>query len=80
MSESSLETNLTKSILTLKEQNPNSSDEDGDESVKPKKHVTFNRVVQYYAYSDKMTCWRRCLLAENDMHKCQIQDEEDTET
>ncbi|XP_017051171.1 uncharacterized protein LOC108094862 [Drosophila ficusphila] len=44
-------------------------DGDGDESLKNKKRVTFNRVVEYFSYSDNFTNWKRHLMPDNDLRK-----------
>ncbi|EDW32518.1 GL11684 [Drosophila persimilis] len=43
--------NLLKPILILRDAG---SSGDGMSTKKPKKHVTFKRVVEYYTYSDNM--------------------------
>ncbi|XP_016973228.1 uncharacterized protein LOC108040310 [Drosophila rhopaloa] len=41
----------------------------GEEESKPKKHVTFNRVVEYFTYSDSLTSWKRRLMSDNDLRR-----------
>lgn len=69
MSQAESETYLIKSILILKgkEEGAPTTDGGGDEAARPKKRVTFNRVVEYYTYSDNLTSWRRRLLPDTDL-------------
>lgn len=72
MSQADSETYLVKSILILKSKEPRTPTAgdgggDGEEAARPQKRVTFNRVVEYYTYSENLTSWRRRLLPDNDL-------------
>jgi len=60
---------MLKSILILKDEELDGAGGDGvgEEGSRPKKNVTFNRVVEHFCYSDNLTSWKRHLMSDNDL-------------
>ncbi|EDW90618.1 uncharacterized protein LOC6529952 [Drosophila yakuba] len=70
MSEEQPSGSLLKPILIMRnEELDGAGDGVGEECLKPKKHVTFNRVVEYFTYSETLTSWKRRLMSDNDLRR-----------
>nr|NP_725294.1 uncharacterized protein Dmel_CG30065 [Drosophila melanogaster]AAM68577.1 uncharacterized protein Dmel_CG30065 [Drosophila melanogaster] len=70
MSEEQPSSSLLKPILIMKDiELDGAGDGIGKESSKTKKHVTFNRMVEYYTYSETLTSWKRRLMSDNDLRQ-----------
>ncbi|XP_017001067.2 uncharacterized protein [Drosophila takahashii] len=71
MSEEQPSSSLPKSILIVKEEELDGAGGDGvkEEVSKPTKNVTFNRVVEYFWYSDNLTRCTRHLMSDNDLRR-----------
>ncbi|XP_017077080.1 uncharacterized protein LOC108111934 isoform X2 [Drosophila eugracilis] len=62
---------LLKPILILREEGPDAIRDDGvgNECSRSRKHVTFNRVVEYFCYTENNTSWKRQLIPDNDLRR-----------
>ncbi|XP_037717479.1 uncharacterized protein LOC119551921 isoform X1 [Drosophila subpulchrella] len=71
MSEEQPTNSMLKSILILKDEELDGAGGDGaeEEGSRPKKNVTFNRVVEHFCYSDNLTSWKRHLMSDNDLRR-----------
>ncbi|EDX15553.1 uncharacterized protein LOC6739425 [Drosophila simulans] len=70
MSEEQPSSSLLRPILIMRDiEMDGAGDDAGKESSKPKKHVTFNRMVEYYTYSETLISWKRRLMSDNDLRR-----------